>query len=258
MPVSAPVRAIEDIIASLAPVETAEDYDNVGLLLGRRDAPVTRILVALDVTEDVAREAQGLGAELIVSHHPLLFHGRKTLVEEDPEAAVLCRLIRGRISLISAHTNLDQTEWSGSACCARLLGLSKLRRAGYLFIGELPEPLPVPALRRKIGAALSAEVRCYGPENPAPVSTLAIAGGAYGEGWEEARKCGAQALLTGEARHHQALAAAMSGFILLDAGHYATEVPLVPVLAEYLQKRLDDVQYNIRVYPSQSAPFGRA
>ena len=252
---SGTVGEIEKIMAGLAPAETAEAFDNVGLLVGRRGAPVNKILVALDCTLDVVQEARRLGAELIVCHHPLLFHARKNLVEEEPEGKILCELVRGGISLFSAHTNLDRTELSGSACCAKMLGLRKLRQDGYLFIGELDAALSARALANRLTALLSWPIRIYGKEETL-ISVLAVAGGAYDEGWAQAQALGAQALLTGEVRHHNALSAAMSGFVLLDGGHYATEAPLVPALAEYLQKRLNDVQYAVRVYPSKSVPFG--
>ncbi len=252
----ATVQTIEDILRQLAPFEMAEDFDNVGLLVGKRDFPVQKILVTLDATEQVVQEAKVLGADLIVSHHPLLFHARKNIAEEDPEARILCEMIRQHQSLISVHTNLDQTELCGSACCARLLGLENIRKAGqYLFLGDLPKPLSAHVLQQKMTNALHFPVRAYGPDKT--ISTLGIAGGAYDEGWAEAMAQGAQALLTGEVRHHNALSAAMEDFLLFDGGHYGTEAPLVPVLTNYLQKQLDDVQYSVRVYASQCVPFGR-
>ena len=252
----ATVKTIEDMLNELAPVETAESYDNVGAIVGRRDAKVTKILVALDCIWDVVKEAEKLGAELIVSHHPLLFHARKNLLEEDAEGRILCEMVRNNLSLVAAHTNLDQTEYSGSAACARLLGLANVRKeTNYLFLGELETPMKAADLEKKISNVLSFPVRCYG-DGDLMISTLAIAGGADDGDWLAAKELGAQALLTGEVRHHNALAAAMSGFALFDGGHYGTEAPLVPFLAEYLQNRLNDVQYNVRVFPSQCAPFG--
>ena len=252
----ATVETIENMLQEFSPMETAESYDNVGAIIGRRDAEVTKILVALDCTLDVVREAKELGAELIVTHHPLLFHPRKNLLEEDAEGRILCEMVRARLSLIAAHTNLDQTELSGSACCANLLRLQNVRKASdYLFLGEPEQPMKAADLENQIARALSFPVRRYG-NSERLISTLAIAGGADDDDWQAAQALGAQALLTGEVRHHNALAASMSDFVLFDGGHYGTEAPLVPFLAEYLQKRLNDVQYNVRVYPSHYAPFG--
>ena len=252
----ATVGLIEQILQEYAPMETAESYDNVGALVGRRDADVKNVLVALDCTLDEVREAKELGAELIVTHHPLFFHARKNLLEEDAEGRIVCELVRSHLSLIAAHTNLDQTELSGSASCAKLLCLQNVRKASdYLFLGELEKPLQAAELEAQIARVLSFPVRRYG-NGATMISTLAIAGGADDGDWQAAQVLGAQALLTGEVRHHNALAASMSDFVLFDGGHYGTEAPLVPFLAEYLQKCLNDVQYNVRVYPSQYAPFG--
>ena len=254
---SVTVRKIEELIGEIAPYETAESYDNAGLLLGSREQEITKVLIALDATMDVAEEAVRLGAQLIITHHPLMFHARKNLVEEDMEAKILCFLIRHHIALLSAHTNLDQTFYSGSAACARLLGMKNVRQEDFLFIGELPEEMTAERLRERISAILPAQARLYGGES-IPVRTLAICGGSYDEGWKQAKALGAQAFLTGEVRHHNALEAAMNGFALLDGGHYGTEAPLVPYLAEYLQNRADVVEWGIEVYPSQSVPFGRS
>ena len=252
---SVTVHDIYQMIQEIAPFETAEAFDNVGLIIGRGDREVNRILIALDVTMDVVKEAISLGAELIISHHPLLFRARKNLVEEDPEGQILCEMVRHHLCLISAHTNLDRTAMSGSACCARMLGLENLRQEGdFLFLGDFEKAITGTELKKLIFNVLGIEARLYGNEEKV-ISTLAIAGGAYDEGWHSAQLSGAQALLTGEVRHHNALSASMSGFLLYDGGHYATEAPLVSNLADYLQNRLDDVKCNVRVYPSQRTPF---
>ena len=251
----ATVGKIEEMIHAYADPAAAEEYDNVGALVGNREQKVSKILVALDATMDVVKEAQEIGAELIVTHHPLMFHARKNLLEEDAEGKILCEMVRARLSLIAAHTNLDKTFLSGSACCARLLELRNVRQEGYLFLGELPSPTTAEALKAAISGALNFPTRCYGLGSLS-IRTLAIGGGACDEEWQEARTLGAQAFLTGEVRHHNALAASMEGFVLFDAGHYGTEAPLVPVLTEYLQNKLNDVQYHVTVYPSQRTPFG--
>lgn len=243
-------------IEEIAPAETAEAYDNVGLILGKKANPISRVLVALDATMEVAEEAERLGAELILTHHPLLFHARKKLTEEDPEAKVIYRLIRSGISLMSAHTNLDKTVHSGSMACVNLLGLKNVRQEGLLFLGELPEKMTASALKEKIAQHILPESRMFA-EGEETVETLAVCGGAYDEGWVEAKALGAQALLTGEVRHHNALAAVMDGFVLYDAGHFGTEAPLVKPLCEYLQNWANDVQYSMMFFSSEVIPYGR-
>lgn len=253
---SAPtVQAIFDWVNSVAPFETAEDFDNAGLLLGRADAQVKTVLCALDVTMEVVDEARALGANLILSHHPLMFHPLKNLREDTPENNVICELVRAQIALISAHTNLDKTALSGSACAARALGLKNIRQQGYLFIGETADDTEnAETLAQAVKKTLRAPLRVYGDAR-APVHTLAIAGGAYGEGYMEALNAGAQVYLTGEIRHHEALDAVARGLTLFEGGHCATERILVQPLAQCLQNAMNALKYKVRVCPSTSVSY---
>lgn len=250
---------VNDFVAKLqeiAPFEQAEPYDNVGLLIGRKDATVSKVLLALDATLEVVNEAIEMGAELIITHHPLMFHGRKQLVEEDPEAQVICRLIRHHISLIAAHTNLDKSVFSGSHACAEELGLENIRQEGLLFVGELKKTVTAGQLYDMIASSIEKDVRMYG-DAMRKIGTVAVCGGAYDEGWEEAKALGADAYITGEVHHHNAIASVMAGQVMYDAGHFGTEVPLVEPLCAYLQNWINDVQYDVLVFASKADPYGR-
>lgn len=248
------VRKVYETIDQIAPFDTAEGFDNAGMLLGRADAPIDTILCALDVTMEVVQEAKALKAQLIVSHHPLMFHAIHSLLEGSPENDVLCEMIRSSLSLISAHTNLDRSPLSGSACAAKLLGLKDVRQEGYLFIGETDAPMRASALEQMIQKKLHAPVRLFGDEEKL-IHRLAIAGGAYGEGYMEALNAGADAYMTGEIRHHEAVDACARGLVLFEGGHYATEAPLVSPLSGYLQNALNALQYNVRVFPSTCVAY---
>lgn len=248
------VKDVYDILNEMAPYDTQEDFDNSGLNVGKASNEVRKILVALDVNENVVKEAVQLGADLIISHHPLLFHARKNLVEEDPEGRVLCELVRNHISVISAHTNLDLSVYSGSACIARKLGLTNIRSEEFLYLGEFEKPMNGAEIADRIQDVLHAPVRIY-CNSEKMISTLAIAGGAYDLGYTQAIECGAQALLTGEVRHHNAIAAAMEDFVLFDGTHYGTEAILVPELADTLQKNENVVKSNVEVFSSGAKIF---
>ncbi|MBQ9299194.1 MAG: Nif3-like dinuclear metal center hexameric protein [Clostridia bacterium] len=251
------VKTVLDWLNEIAPFETAESYDNVGLLVGSPNAAVQRILVALDVTPGVLDEAEKHDAQLIVTHHPLMFRGTKRILAEDYEGNLICRMIRDNISMIAAHTNLDQSPlYSGSAALAKGLKLQNIRQDGFMFVGELPDaPVRADVLRQRIAACEQDQVYQYGSDD-ALITTLGICGGAYDEGFEQARSMGAQAYLTGEVRHHNALAAAGSGFVMFQGGHFGTEGPLVPLLAEALQNALNALKYDVVVYPSKCRPYG--
>ena len=253
----ATVRTVYDWLNSIAPFETAEGFDNVGLLIGSMDAPVDRVLVALDATPAVVDEALALGAQLIVTHHPLMFGGKKRLIYDDYEGGVICSIIRNGLHLIAAHTNLDlSAEYSGTAALARALGLQNLRQNGFVLVGDLAEgEMTAEALRQKIALAEEDAVYRFGDEN-AMIKTIGISGGAFDEGYTIARAMGAHAYLTGEVKHHNALAAVGSGFVIYQGGHFGTENPLVPVLAKALQNAINEVQYSLTVYPSRCKPYG--
>ncbi len=251
------VKDVYDWINEVAPFETAESYDNVGLLIGSMGAEVSRILVALDATPDVVNEARKLNAELIITHHPLMFRGTKRILEDDYEGAVISSLIREKMNLIAAHTNLDLSpEYSGSIGLVKALKLENVRQEGFLYLGELPDaPVSAGELRKRISACEKDLVYQFGTDD-APITTLCISGGAYDEGFERARALGAQAYLTGEVRHHNALAAIGTGFVLYQGGHYGTEALLVPLLAQGLQSRMDMLKYDVTVFVSQCRPYG--
>ena len=135
------VADVYQYIDSLAPFETQLDFDNAGLLTGRMTQKVTGIHVALDCTAGVIQEAEKLGASLIVTHHPLMFHARKRITEEDDEGQLLCRLIRGKIALIAAHTNLDQAPGGINNVLADCCGLQRVSGEMFLRVGELDAPL---------------------------------------------------------------------------------------------------------------------
>jgi dinuclear metal center YbgI/SA1388 family protein len=248
------VRHIYDWVDAFAPFATAQEHDNVGLLTGRFDAPVTRVLTALDCTLAVVREALALKAEVILTHHPLMFHPRRHLREEGEEARVLCALIRGNLSLLCAHTNLDRAPGGINDVLAGLFSLGDIRGEGFLRCGRLEKPRSAGALQELSARVLKAPVRLYGPPEH-PVDTLGVAGGAYGEGWAEAAALGAQAFLTGEVRHHEALAALGEGVVLLEAGHYATEAPGLRALGDCLQTGRDTLQYPVAVSHASAASY---
>ncbi len=248
------VRQVYDFINERAPFETQMAYDNSGLLAGHPDREVTGVHFALDVTDSVIDEAIANGANLIVTHHPMMFSPIKRLVETDYQARLLCRLIRADISLISAHTNLDQAVGGVNDALAQRIGLSEIVGEGFVRAGTLPRPMTAMQAARMIGEALGDVVRVMGDPS-AVVTKLGMCSGAGADEWSAAAELGAQAFLTGEAKHHIALEAAASGVVLLEAGHHATEEPGIFALADALQKSELGVQYNVRISLSRAKAY---
>ena len=248
------VQQVYDFINERAPFETQLAFDNSGLLVGHPDNEVTGVHFALDVTNHVIDEAIANGANLIVTHHPMMFSAIKRLVETGHEARLLCRLIRAGISLISAHTNLDQAPGGCNDVLAQTIGLTDIEGEGFVRVGALPHPMTAVELAAHIGEKLGDVVRVMG--DPAAVITkVGMCSGSGADVWLAAAAMGAQAFLTGEVKHHIALEASDAGVVMLEAGHHATEEPGIFALAKALQMSELGVQYNVRVSLSSAKAY---
>jgi len=238
------------ILDQIAPFDTQAEFDNAGLLVGSPSSEVSCVLLALDVTEAVIDEAVALGAQLIITHHPLMFSARKQLTDEDYEGRLIRRLVRENLSLIAAHTNLDQAPCGINDTLAELCGLTEITGEAFFRTGLLPEPMTAAACAEELGRRLGTTVRLMGPED-AVIRRIGLCSGGGGDEWTSAVKTECDAFLTGEIRHHLALALADRGIVTFECGHFYTEYPGVEVLAVALQKALPALEYNVRVYVSE-------
>ena len=249
------VQQVLDWLNTLAPFESAESFDNVGLLMGNAGAEVHTVLFGMDVTEELALEALKVGAELIVAHHPFIFHALKRIDYTGPQGRALCLLARGRVSVIAAHTNWDKAPGGVSDSLARALDLRGIVRADdYLRIGELPKPLSPDAFHTLIATRLHIQPRQYGAPS-VPISRVAVAGGAYGEGYALASSMSAQAFVVGEIRHHELLDACARGLAVYDAGHYPTELPGVTALYERFLADMAQTEKSVHAVLHANAPY---
>lgn len=222
-------------LQAFAPFETAESYDNVGILCGDRFSPVHKIMVALDITEDVVAEASSVGADVIVSHHPVIFDPVRRINEDSP----VFHLLTAGIHAICVHTNLDFAEFGVNDALAKTLSLTDLRWlsvSGEQAIGKIGI-LSEPIIADRFAHFIKTVLPCNGVSfntRKEPLKTVAVCGGSGGSLWEEAMRCGADALVTGEAKYNHYLDAAAHDFCIFAAGHYATEQVVVPVLQQIL------------------------
>ena len=242
------------LIDAIAPFELAEEWDNVGLLAGRPDAKVTNVLCALDLRMEVVEEAVRRGAELIVTHHPILFRGRKNLCETDAEGRALCALVRANIAKIAAHTNFDNASPGVNDALAGALGLKDVRELECGMRIGAPRQGDFDAFCEAAEAALRGPVRRYGDPGR-PIRSVAVLGGAGGDYAGIARANGADVFLTGEMGYHRALDAVENGMCVVEAGHAATEYPGIYNLGRGLQTAADAVQYDICVLQSEAELF---
>lgn len=240
------VTQVYEELCRLAPPELAQSWDNSGLLVNM-GGEVTGVLCALDITPAVVREAQQLGCNLTVSHHPVIFAPLKSLSAGDVPAL----LVQSGISAICMHTNLDAAAGGVNDVLAEKIGLQNVCEFAQLGrIGTLSSPVSAREFAAMCAQRLGASVRLA--DAGKPVQRVALVGGSGGDMAVQAAAEGADILLTGDASHHHALDALAAGISLAAAGHYCTEAPVVPVLAQ----RLSQAFSGLRVLISQQGgPF---
>ena len=254
---------VADIAAtaeSLWPISGAESWDAPGLLSGDPAAPVTAIHLAVDAVLDTVDEAVAAGAGLLLVHHPLLLRGVTSVAEDGYKGAVLARLIRGGCALLAAHTNADVVETGTSAVLADRLGLLDTvpivegvdPGRGIGRSGRLAQPTTLGRLARQLGAILpptAGGVRVSGAFD-APVSTVAVCGGAGDSLLGHPTVLGADVYVTSDLRHHPASefrenARVVDGPALIDISHWASEWLWLETAAEQLRKALPGVTITV-------------
>ena len=241
------VTHIYDAIDRLAPFWLTMDFDNTGILIGDRNREVSCALLALDCTSAVVEQARQLGAQLIITHHPVIFHPLKRVNED----AVVYQLIRSDIAVISAHTNLDIAQGGVNDALASAIGLRDCRGLELLNeqtgawlgrIGTLPEPLFPEAFAAHVKSCLNAASVKFAAA-PRAIHTVALCSGSGADCLDAAISAGADALLTSEVKQHEYLAAAAAGISIFDAGHFDTEDIVIEPLRDYLAKEIPDVHF---------------
>ncbi len=235
------IKEVYDFLDFVAPFETSAQWDNCGLSVGSLDNDFSKILVALDVTDEVIDEALKIGAELVVTHHPLIFNP----VSQIESNTLLYKAVKSGLTFISSHTCLDKAIGGVNDCLARKVGIKNVQHETvdeFLKVGEI-EPCSVKEFAEKIKASLGGAVAFM--DNGKTIKKVAICSGGGGDLINAAAIVGADALLTGEAKHHEFLEAKRLGVALFAAGHYETEVIVCDYLYNILMKQFDDAEIVI-------------
>ncbi|MBD5149607.1 MAG: Nif3-like dinuclear metal center hexameric protein [Oscillibacter sp.] len=242
------LRDIEKALYRLAPRETAMEGDNVGLLIGRPDREVTKILVALDVTEDVAAEAAEWGANLIAAHHPVMncaWSPVQNIRDDKPQGRLFLKLIENGIAAICMHTNLDRAEGGVNDALAARLGLEQVEKLpggdDVLRVGVLPGEMTLSAFLQWVKAAIGPNGIRFA-DGGRPIRRVAVGGGACGGYLWAAAENGCDAFVTSDLKYNQFMDARDIGLTVLDAGHFPTEDVVCPVLVKYLEKKFPGVE----------------
>ena len=219
------LREIINSIESVAPRSAQEEWDNSGMQVGDTGRDIQSVLLTTDVTPDVVDEAVMRGCQLIISHHPLLFHGLKQVCGQTPQARTVERAIRHNIAIYSAHTNLDSVPGGINTRLAQMLGLTDIRALaenGLGAIGSLPAPITYTEFLSRVRETLSATHVRYTRPAKEPVQAIALCGGAGAEFIEMAIEQGADVYLTADCKYHEFQDA--DGRIgLIDVDHWISE-----------------------------------
>ncbi|MCL1854657.1 MAG: Nif3-like dinuclear metal center hexameric protein [Clostridia bacterium] len=245
-------------VNGIAPFDLAEVYDNVGLLAGSPREKVQKILFCVDATQEAADDAANHGAQLILTHHPLMFGGIRRVDYTAPDGKALRAILGRKLNVIAAHTNLDKASGGIADSLADALCLQGIQNADHpgtcVRIGELPSPMSAAALAGFVAKRLHAEVRRYG-DTDLPVNRVAVGPGAGGDGVEAAVHAGAQCYVVGEIKHHELLLGCGQGLVVLEAGHYATEAAGVRVWYERFQRMAVREKWDVEPLLFSKIPF---
>ncbi len=251
------VHEIFTLLDGYAPTKLQMDFDNAGFLVGEAEQSVSKILVALDITKDVVQEAAEIGAQLIVSHHPVIFHPMRSVTDQDPTGRIVRTLVQNRISAVCMHTKLDLVRNGVNDALARALCLEEtdilepggeddwdepfgLGRVGFWTEG----PKPMSDFIYHVKTALGTPgVRCH--DAGIPVHKVAVGGGACGSSMPVAKAMCCDTFVTADLKYNDFLDARAVGINLIDAGHFPTENVICEPLAEFLAASCPDLTVEI-------------
>lgn len=254
---------ILEFLEEWAPGGTKLEYDNIGLLVGDPSQEINKLLLCLEITPSVLDEAIALQADLILAHHPLIFKKLSRILTSDTTGSMIRRLIKTDISLIAAHTNLDAAPGGVSFTLADRLGLRDTRflktnpsrpdaispippdpeNSGFGTIGYLSQPLKKEAFLALVREKLNSKgIRYNG--SPPKIEKVAVCGGSGAFLIPDAIQQGADAYLTADIKYHDFFIE-KEDFLLVDGGHYETEVPVLTTLCERMQKSFPELEILI-------------
>ena len=259
------VNDILTYLNTLAPASMKMDWDNVGLLCGSRSQEVKKVLVALDPFESVCAEAAAMGADLIVTHHPLIFRSPNTVTDDTSLGRSILFLARNGISAINAHTNLDCAPGGVNDVLAQTLSLQDIQVIspngttedgqpwGLLRQGTLPQQTLQDFLAHVKNALGCPGLRYV--DSGKPVCKVAVGGGSCGGEMGLAIKAGCDTFVTADVRYNQFWDAQEQGLNLIDAGHFYTENPVCPVLVHKIQTAFPEIQVVLSQIHTDCAKF---
>ena len=251
------VKDIFEILCEIAPLELQLPYDNAGFLIGRADMPVKKALLSLDVTDEIVQEAVESRAQLIVSHHPVIWDEMKSITDCTQGNKKLLNLFENGIAVISMHTNLDMAEGGVNDVLISLLGAQNegpFDEEGCGRKGKLEKPVPLNVFLSICKDKLKTNgLRYFDAGRPA--EHIAVLGGSGGSNLLGAWAAGCDTFVTADVKYSVFLQARELGINLIDGDHFCTENPIIPVLAQKLQHAFPETEFVISTRHDQTARF---
>ena len=239
------VREITSLIEAFAPLSLQESYDNAGLIVGREDDEIHRVLLTVDVTEEVIEEALEQECDMIVAHHPIIFHALKRFNSSSYVERCVEQAIRHGIVIYAAHTNLDSAQDGMSWRVAQMLGLESVavmqptnaEGAGFGVVGELAEVEKSEDFMRRVMECFDVKTLRHSDIVKSEIRKVAICTGAGGSLIDDARASGADIYLTADLRYNDFMRHE-NRIILADMGHFESEYCAIQILFDILSKNL--------------------
>ena len=235
------VKDIIKVIEDFAPLSVQEGWDNSGLCVGSPEDEVTSVLLALDCTPALVDEAIGCGADMIVTHHPLIFSGLKKISPEDMVGEAVIKAIKAGISIYAAHTSADKVLEGVSGAMAARLGLENVtvldmdgEGTGLGAVGDFPEPISAEQAIALVKEKFSLKAMKVSRPLDGMISRVAMCGGSGGSLIAAAKKSGAQLYISGDISYHNFFTP--EGFMIMDIGHYESEIEIVDILFSLIKK----------------------
>lgn len=249
-------RDVLDLLEGLAPARLAESWDNPGLQVGSYSQKITRIFMALDPAPKALHSALDRHAELLLTHHPLIFTPLSQIDIHTYPGNVVMEAIRSNISVVAVHTNLDVAPGGLNDILAEFLGLQDITvlkemagtdGAGLGRIGTLKEKKSFCSVAEDVKRIFGPDYRILTGQEDIQIQRVAVVGGAGGSLVDVAAEKNADLLITGDVTHHHALEAEMAGIALIDAGHFNTEQTAFMKFAERLRGLTGDLGWEIEI-----------
>lgn len=234
-------KEIIKVIEDFAPLSIQESWDNCGLCIGSPEDEVSSVLIGLDCTVELVDEAIRCGADMIITHHPLIFSGLKKISPEDMVGAAVIKAVKAGICIYAAHTSADKVIAGVSGAMAARLGLTDIEildedgeGTGLGAVGNLPAPVTAQEAVSLVKERFSLRMIRTSAPIQGPVSRIAMCGGSGGSLIKAARKAGAQLYISGDISYHNFFTP--DDFMIMDIGHYESEIEIVDILFSLIKK----------------------